>query len=237
MLRKVGIEARLRGGGNALSCLSSGSLRNGCQMQAIVFLSAGVAGFAYGITPGPGVLAVLGIGADRGRRAGAAFLGGHFAGDLVWYSLALISIIGATSIDQTVFRVLGLVSGAYLIYLGATAVFGATRSSEKLPAQARRPFVYGLLFGVTNPKSYPVAAAMFTALLASQAASLHWANLPVLLLAAACGSFTAYLVLVLLVGLRSVRSLYRRYEIWIKRLSGLMFIAFGGHSLADSLRR
>ncbi len=27
-------------------------------------------GFIYGITPGPGVLAVFGIGAARGRRAG-----------------------------------------------------------------------------------------------------------------------------------------------------------------------
>ena len=206
-------------------------------MQAVVFASAGLAGFAYGITPGPGVLAVLGIGADRGRRAGAAFLSGHFAGDLLWYSLALVSIIGATSIDQTVFRVLGIVSGLYLIYLGLSAVLSSNSSSEKLPAQARRPFIYGLLFGATNPKSYPVAAAMFTALLTSQASYLTWANLPALLIAACCGSLVAYLVLVALVGLRPFRAVYRRYEIWIRRISGLMFIAFGGHSLADSLRR
>lgn len=33
-------------------------------------------GFIYGITPGPGVLAVFGIGAARGRRAGAGFCAG-----------------------------------------------------------------------------------------------------------------------------------------------------------------
>jgi threonine/homoserine/homoserine lactone efflux protein len=38
-------------------------------MDLSLLASAGFAGFVYGITPGPGVLAVLGIGADKGRRA------------------------------------------------------------------------------------------------------------------------------------------------------------------------
>ncbi len=206
-------------------------------MTIAAFWSAALAGFAYGITPGPGVLAVLGIGADHGRRAGATFLGGHFAGDLLWYTLALVSIIGATSIDQTVFRVLGLVSGAYLIYLGWRSVRASVRSSAALPPTARRPFMYGLIFGATNPKSYPVAAAMFTALLAGQAQSLTWASLPGLVLAASLGSIAAYVVLVALVGLGRFRATYRRHEIWIRRASGVMFIAFGGRSIADSLRR
>lgn len=206
-------------------------------MNVAAFLSAALAGFAYGITPGPGVLAVLGIGADRGRRAGATFLSGHFAGDLLWYSLALISIIGATSIDQTVFRVLGVVSGCYLIYIGLRAVLQTGHTRAATPPSARRPFLYGLVFGATNPKSYPVAAAMFTALLAGQVRSLNWASLPSLLVAASLGSFIAYLVLVLVVGLGGFRATYRRYETWIRRASGIMFIAFGGRSIADSFRR
>lgn len=206
-------------------------------MNVAALSSAALAGFAYGITPGPGVLAVLGIGADHGRRAGATFLGGHFAGDLLWYTLALVSIVGATSIDQTVFRVLGLISGVYLIYLGLRAVLAAPTPDDAPPTVARRPFVYGLVFGATNPKSYPVAAAMFTALLAGQAQSLTWAALPGLVGAASFGSIAAYVVLVLLVGLSRFRRTYRRHETWIRRISGLMFIAFGGRSIADALRR
>lgn len=205
-------------------------------MGSAAFLSAAVAGFAYGITPGPGVLAVLGIGAERGRRAGAVFLGGHFAGDLLWYALALISIIGATSIDQTVFRVLGLLSGLYLVYLGLRAVFASSGSSAGAASGVSRPFVYGLVFGATNPKSYPVAAAMFTALLAGQVKSLSWASLPWLLVAASLGSLCAYLVLVGLVGLTGFRAAYRRHETGVRRASGLMFIAFGGRSIADGVR-
>lgn len=205
-------------------------------MNTIAFVSASIAGFAYGITPGPGVLAVLGIGAERGRRAGALFLGGHFAGDIVWYGLALVSIISAASIDQTVFRLLGLASGVYLVYLGLGAVLARRDGDTPAGLKAPRPFIYGLVFGATNPKSYPVAAAMFTALLAGQAGSLTWPSLPILLVAASLGSFLAYAVLVGLVGLGGFRALYRRYEIAIRRLSGLMFIAFGGRSIADSLR-
>lgn len=205
-------------------------------MNFIAFSSAAAAGFAYGITPGPGVLAVLGIGAERGRRAGAVFLGGHFAGDIFWYGLALVSIIGATSIDQTVFRLLSLVSGVYLVYLGLRAVMASQRSETGSAATPPRPFVYGLIFGATNPKSYPVAAAMFAALLAGQASSLTWSSLPMLLVAASLGSLLAYLVLVGLVGLPRFRAAYRRHETWVRRASGLMFIAFGGRSIADGLR-
>ena len=205
-------------------------------MGTTAILSAAVAGFAYGITPGPGVLAVLGIGAERGRWAGATFLGGHFAGDLLWYTLALVSIIGATSVDQTVFRVLGLASGAYLIYLGLVAVLGSERSAPGSTGPRPRPFVYGLVFGATNPKSYPVAAAMFTALLSGQVQFLTWGSLPGLLAAACFGSALADLVLVIVVGMPPFRAFYRRYETWVRRASGLMFIAFGGRSVADAVR-
>src|SRR3546814_5892730 len=75
-------------------------------------------GFIYGITPGPGVLAVFGIGAARGRRAGAGFLGGHLLGDVVWCGTALAAIVGAREIGSTAFDTLGVLSGLYLFWLG-----------------------------------------------------------------------------------------------------------------------
>lgn len=208
-------------------------------MTLLPLVSAAAAGFAYGITPGPGVLAVFGIGAARGRRAGAVFLGGHFAGDLLWYTLALTSIIGATSIDQLVFRALGLVSGLYLTWLGLQAIRTAARGRNGAATgePVRRPLLYGLVFGATNPKSYPVAAAMFTALLAGQERSLSWASLPGLVAAASLGSLLAYAVLVAVVGWSGFRAFYARHEAWVRRLSGAMFILFGGRSVADALRR
>ena len=201
--------------------------------------SAVLAGFAYGITPGPGVLAVFGIGADRGRPAGARFLTGHIAGDFVWYALALASIVGASTIGDNIFRVLGLASGAYLIWLGFSAIRQAGRAAGEAQGglAAGRPLMHGLVFGLTNPKSYPVAAAMFTALLAGNVAALGWKALPGLIVMAIVGSVLAYGVLVFVVGLPSCRRFYRRHEAWIVRLCGAMFVAFGSKSILDSLRR
>ncbi len=49
-------------------------------MTSSLLLAVIASGFIYAITPGPGVLAVFGIGASRGRKAGAGFLGGHMLG-------------------------------------------------------------------------------------------------------------------------------------------------------------
>src|SRR6185437_9864189 len=60
-----------------------------------LLLASAASGAAYTLAPGPAFLALLGIGASQGRRAGALFLGGHFVGDVLWASLSLIAIIGA----------------------------------------------------------------------------------------------------------------------------------------------
>ena len=82
-------------------------------MPTSLLLASFAAGAAYTLTPGPGFLALLGIGAAQGRRAGAGFIFGHFAGDVLWSTLALLAIIGARTIGPVVFDLLGLVCGAY----------------------------------------------------------------------------------------------------------------------------
>ena len=69
-------------------------------MTSSLLLAVIASGFIYAITPGPGVLAVFGIGAARGRQAGAGFLCGHMLGDVVWCSTALIAIVGAREIGS-----------------------------------------------------------------------------------------------------------------------------------------
>jgi threonine efflux protein len=201
-----------------------------------VLTAAAFAGFIYGITPGPGVLAVLGIGADRGRGAATAFLAGHLAGDVVWSTLALVSIVGATVIGSFIFDVLGLVSGAYLFWLGWKAITIRKRAdNEAALVRIKRPLLHGLAFGLTNPKAYPVAVATLTALLSAKAGLLTFAMLPALVLATLVGGLCAYVILVGLVGIAAVRRGYRRHEILVNRLSGVMFMGFAIHALANSL--
>lgn len=205
-------------------------------MEASLLLAAVLAGFVYGITPGPGVLAVLGIGADQGRRAGAAFLVGHLAGDVLWSTLALVAIVGVTAVGSLVFDVLGLVSGLYLFWLGWRA-FRVRRSAtgEMGPVRVQRPLLHGLAFGLTNPKAYPVAVATLTALLSAKAGLLTWAMLPALVGASCLGGLAAYLILIGLVGAAAVRRAYRRHEVLITRASGVVFIGFAVHAILHAV--
>lgn len=203
-------------------------------MTPTILIASALAGATYTLIPGPAFLALLGIGAARGRRAAAGFLLGHFAGDVLWSSLALVAILGAHSIGRSAFDILGLICGAYLCWLGMTALRARRDEDGKLVDQPRRPLLRGLIFGLTNPKGYPVAVAMFTALLATSAANLSWDAFPALLAAAAGGFIVADLILIAFVGMRLVRNLYQRYDLWVARASGILFIGFGLHALYEA---
>ena len=204
-------------------------------MTPSLLMAVLASGFIYGITPGPGVLAVFGIGAARGRRAGAGFLCGHLLGDVIWCSTALIAIVGAREIGSTAFDVLGVFSGLYLFWLGWRAVRAKRSNGDQPQGAARQPFWHGILFGLTNPKAYPVAVATFTALLSSRAELLNWSMLPMLITLSFLGGLLAYAILIGIVGARQVRTLYQRHELAITRLCGIMFIGFAINALVHAL--
>lgn len=203
-------------------------------MSTPVLAAACLAGFTYGIMPGPAVLAVFGIGAARGRRAGATFLCGHFVGDILWVSLALVAILGARAVGSLVFDILGLICGLYLFHLGWRAATARRRADGAVEQDTRPPLAHGLVFGLTNPKGYPVAVATFTAILAGYSGALTWSAMPGLLAAAAVGFVASYAIIVGVVGAGPVRRLYQRYEIWIVRASGLLFIGYALNALFTS---
>ena len=89
-------------------------------LDPTLLLPAFLAAAAYTLTPGPAFLALLGIGAVQGRRAGVGFLVGHLAGDVTWASLALVAIIGAQSLGTAVFDLLGLACG---VAIGAVLTY------------------------------------------------------------------------------------------------------------------
>lgn len=154
---------------------------------------------------------------------------------MLWSGLALAAIIGARQIGAAVFDVLGLFCGLYLAWLGLRALRARRQPDGMLVLLVARPFVRGIVFGVTNPKGYPVAVATFTALLAGQANLLDWQAFPALLGAACCGFLFGDCVLVALIGAGVVRRFYRRHEIWIVRASGLLFLGFAAAALQSAV--
>jgi threonine/homoserine/homoserine lactone efflux protein len=203
-------------------------------MTYSLLVGAFLAALFYVLIPGPAFLALLGIGAGQGRRAGAYFMGGHLFGDLIWSGLALVAIIGARTIGTFVFDLLGLCCGLYLAWIGWSAVTAKPKPDGKALLTVERPFRRGLIFGATNPKGYPVALATFTALVAGSAGALQFTALPLLLAVSLIGFLTAYMILVCIIGAGAVRRFYRAHERMIARCSGVLFIGFAGQALWHS---
>ncbi|CAN7520482.1 LysE family translocator [Neorhizobium sp. LjRoot104] len=203
-------------------------------MSSSLLAGAFFAALAYTLIPGPAFLALLGIGAGQGRQAGAFFMGGHLAGDVLWSGLALVAIIGAKTVGTTLFDILGVFCGLYLGWIGWSALRAKPKENGGALVTVEKPLRRGLIFGLTNPKGYPVALATFTALLASSADALDFSALPLLLAVSLIGFLTADLVLIGIIGAGVVRRFYRKHERVIVRLSGLLFIGFAVQALWHS---
>jgi threonine efflux protein len=203
-------------------------------MEQKIYLATAAAAFLYVVAPGPAFLALFTLAASKGRKAGAWFIGGHLVGDVSWGALAFAAIIGVNRLGPLLFEALGAGCGFYLLYLGVKAVM--TKSDA--PPQtigSRRPLIAGMVFGLTNPKAYPVAVAMFTAIAAPFAGKLTFAAAPQLMLAAFVGFLAADIVLIFAAGLPVVRRFFLRYGVSVTRVVGVLFIAFGARSVFEAV--
>jgi threonine/homoserine/homoserine lactone efflux protein len=198
-----------------------------------IYLATAAAAFLYVVAPGPAFLALFTLAASEGRKAGAWFIGGLLVGDVSWGALAFAAIIGVNRIGPLLFEALGAGCGFYLLYLG----FKAVTTKRDAPPQSigsRRPLIAGMVFGLTNPKAYPVAVAMFTAIAAPFAGKLTFAAAPQLMLAAFVGFLAADVVLIFAAGLPAVRRFFLRHGVAVTRVVGVLFIAFGARSVFEA---
>ena len=204
-------------------------------MTFSMFMATMVAGFVYSVIPGPAVLLVFSLAAQHGRGMGARFLIGHMAGDVVWSSMAFASILGVSQMGPLLFEVLGAGCGLYLIYLGIKAML-AKSIGEAPVLRGHRPYRAGFLFGLTNPKAYPVAVAVFTALLARYAVELSWSSLPLMGLSAWIGIVLGYVATLFWAGLPLVRRFFLTHGVIVTRVIGVTFVLFGAKSIIDAGR-
>jgi threonine/homoserine/homoserine lactone efflux protein len=204
-------------------------------MDLALLAAAALAGFVYVITPGPAFLALFALGASKGRGFAVRFMIGHLAGDVFWGALAIAAIVGVSALGPTLFDLLGLACGVYLVWLGIKAI-RATDASGAAVAGADNPLWTGVLFGLTNPKAYPVSLAMFGAIVAPFGDRITFAALPSLGFGALLGFVLADAVLLFWIGLPAVRRFFARHGIIVTRLVGVTFVLFGAKSIWDAGR-
>ncbi|NLH81853.1 MAG: LysE family translocator [Phyllobacteriaceae bacterium] len=203
-------------------------------MTATELLPAVLAGVVYVVTPGPATLAVLSITATRGRARGLAFFLGHGVGDATWSALALAALMGASRLGPDLFRLLGLVCGLYLIFLGGRAIL-AGASTARTTVGADRPIRTGIAFGLTNPKAYPFALAMYGALSVGAGPSLGLAQAVGLFLATSLGIAIGDFVTVAWSGLPMIGRLFLRFRGGVTRAVGLLFVLFGVRTVWEAV--
>jgi len=202
-------------------------------MDLKILLASGLAAYLYVISPGPAFLALFTLAASKGRRPGAKFICGHLVGDVTWGALAVAAIVGANQLGATLFQALGFGCGLYLVYLGWRAVT-TERDAPPRTIGAERPLLTGLAFGLTNPKAYPVALAMFSAIVAPYVDKLSLADAPRLMAAAFIGFLAADATLIFAAGLAPVRRFFLTHGLIVTRVVGVMFIAFGVRSIWEA---
>jgi threonine/homoserine/homoserine lactone efflux protein len=200
-----------------------------------ILIASAFAAYLYVVSPGPAFLALFTLAASKGRGPGARFICGHLVGDITWGALAVAAIIGANQLGAALFEALGFGCGCYLVYLGVRAV-GTRKGARPLAIGADRPLMTGLAFGLTNPKAYPVALAMFSAIVAPYVGRLTMADAPQLMAAAFVGFLAADATLIFMAGLPAVRRFFLAHGVIVTRVVGVIFIAFGAKSIFDATR-
>lgn len=118
----------------------------------VVFLSAAA---ILALTPGPGILYVLGRTLHGGRREGILSALGTFVGGSVHALAAALGLSAILMTSATAFEVVRYAGASYLIYLGISMI--RDRHAKLIPEaegeRSQRNFLQGIVTEVLNPKT------------------------------------------------------------------------------------
>jgi threonine/homoserine/homoserine lactone efflux protein len=180
------------------------------------------------VTPGQDTALTIRNVIRGGRRDGVVTAAGVATGQVVWAVATSAGLAALLVASEPAFRALRIVGAAYLVYLGATALWSALRKIERLGSdprgvRPRRPFRQGVLSNLGNPKM----AVFFSSLLPQFAHSF----VGLLALGLVFAAMTlAWLSLVARVGNVLRRPRVRRA---VDAVVGVVLVAFGVRLAAE----
>lgn len=117
-----------------------------------LFLSAAA---LLALTPGPGILYVLGRTLHGGRREGILSAFGTFVGGTVHVLAAALGLSVILMTSATAFEVVRFAGASYLIYLGVSMIRNrrVTLAAQSGGDKSQRSFLQGIVTEVLNPKT------------------------------------------------------------------------------------
>jgi len=114
-----------------------------------------IAAFAISIAPGPDMLFVLATSVSQGWRAGMVASIGMAAGMLVHTAGVVLGVATVLSLAPQLFRVVQLLGGIYLIWIGLQTLrsyAASSRLEERPSVPGRVIFRRALVTNIANPK-------------------------------------------------------------------------------------
>ncbi len=201
-------------------------------MSLHLLLAYALIAWLTALTPGPAVLLALRNGATRGFRAGLFSTLGNQIGLVL---LASASVLGLGVILHTsawLFTLVKWIGAAYLVYLGVRMLRSnggldgvGDAQAPAAPLNDVQMFRLGLWVSLTNPKAILFFGALFPQFVQTERALLP--QFAVLVSLSVCASLSCLLSYVWLAS-RSRQWLQRpRAALWVNRIAGSAFIAFG----------
>jgi len=186
------------------------------------------------VTPGPDTALTVRNTIVGGRRGGVFTALGIVIGQAIWVVATSLGIVALLVASEPVFHAVRLGGAAYLIYLGARALYEAVRSgqwseaaADEAPARLSSPVAFGQ--GLASDLSNPKMAAFFTSLLPQFATTGDGAFLHLILFGAVfCAMAFTWLSLYALAVARAGDFLRRRnVRRVLEGLMGAALIALG----------
>jgi len=115
-----------------------------------------IAIFIFGITPGPGIFALLGRAIASGTRACFPLALGMAFSDIIYLVMACFGLATIAENWSTLFTVIRYIGAGYLLYLGwkmwTSPVASDIEKTDLLQPHWRSSFIQGMLISASNPK-------------------------------------------------------------------------------------
>jgi threonine/homoserine/homoserine lactone efflux protein len=183
------------------------------------------------ISPGPALLALMGISLGHGRRAGRYFALGIGTGSLTIGLLTLTGLSALLAGWADAMNVIRIAGGCYLLWMGLKSLRSATRPHQVAPIADTdtdiSPLHYytrGLGLHLTNPKAILTWMAIIS--IGFHSGAPLWVGIVIVL---GCSSISTLMHSFYAVAFstRTVTGFYRRAARWIDGALGIFFTGLG----------
>ncbi|MCV2401438.1 LysE family translocator [Marinomonas sp. C2222] len=116
-----------------------------------------IAIFIFGVTPGPGIFAIMAKSMSKGAKASVSLCVGMVMSDIVYLVMACYGLAAIASAWEEVFIAIRYIGAAYLIYLGwkmwTAPIVSPDDQSKQYESQSEMAsFLQGFMISASNPK-------------------------------------------------------------------------------------